>query len=270
MSQSFTELDMLQNLAPIAKVLQGKLNSAISINGILGNDFTPIMNSISGGALAELLTTNIEPKNTALLSALSNKINFIDFNKLDLKDLKTALKFKKGRVTISPFYIKYKDIGITVGGAHGFDKSMDYNIVFNVPAKYLGGDVNRLIGKINDNEVNKINIPVTANLTGSFTNPKIQTDLTSGVKNLTAQLIEIEKQKLLNNGKDKIKDLLGLNNSNQTKNDSTKKQTNVPVKDVIKDIISGGNPNTPNDSTKQPGNVVKDVLNLFGKKKKKK
>ena len=271
-SQSFTDLDMLQNLAPIAKALQGKLNSAISINGTLGDDFTPIMNSISGGALAELLTTKVEPKNAALFDALSSKINFIDFDKLDLKDLKTALKFENGRVNIAPFDLKYKDIGITVAGAHGFDKSMDYNVVFNVPAKYLGGDVNRLIGKINDNDVNKISIPVTANLTGSFTSPSVKTDLTSGVKKLTAQLIEIEKQKLLNTGKDKIKDLLGINSSNQTANDSTKTQTNTPVKDVINGIISGGNsqnPNTPADSTKQQGNIIKDVLGIFGKKKKK-
>ena len=271
-SQSFTDLDMLQNLAPIAKALQGKLNSAISINGTLGEDFTPIMNSISGGALAELLTTKVEPKNAALFDALSSKINFIDFDKLDLKDLKTALKFENGRVNIAPFDLKYKDIGITVAGAHGFNKSMDYNVVFNVPAKYLGGDVNRLIGKINDNDVNKISIPVTANLTGSFTSPSVKTDLTSGVKKLTAQLIEIEKQKLLNTGKDKIKDLLGINSSNQTANDSTTTQTNTPVKDVINGIISGGNsqnPNTPADSTKQQGNIVKDVLGIFGKKKKK-
>ena len=275
-SQTFKDLDMFQNLAPIAKVLQGKLNSAITLSGTLGDDFTPIMNSISGGALAEMVTTKIEPKNAVLFDALTSKLNFIEFDKLDLKDLKTALKFENGRVNIAPFNINYKDIGITVAGNHGFDKSMDYNLVFNVPAKYLGSEVNRLIGKINDNEVNKISIPITANLTGSFTSPKVQTDLTSGVKNLTTQLIEIEKQKLLNTGKDKIKDLLGINGGNQTSSDSTSTQTNSPVKDVIKDIFSSGNipstnPTTPKDSTTQPVNVVKDVLGgLFGKNKKKK
>ncbi|WP_290699130.1 AsmA-like C-terminal region-containing protein [Lacinutrix sp.] len=273
-SQSFTDLDMLKNLAPIAKALQGKLNSAITLSGTLGDDFTPIMSSISGGALAELLTTKVEPKNAELFSALTSKLNFIDFDKLDLKDLKTALKFENGRVNVAPFNLNYKDIGITVGGAHGFDQSMDYSVVFKVPAKYLGGEVNKLIGKINDNEVDKIKIPITANLTGSFTNPKVQTDLTSGVKSLTTQLIEIQKQKLLNDGKDKIKDLLGINGNNQTPRDSTSTQTNSPVKDVIKDIFSGNNtpstnPNTPTDSTKQPVNVVKDVLGgLFGKKNK--
>ena len=30
---------------------------------------------------------------------------------------------------------------------------MNYNAVLQVPAKYLGSEVNRLIGKINDSEV---------------------------------------------------------------------------------------------------------------------
>ncbi|WP_034061259.1 AsmA-like C-terminal region-containing protein [Lacinutrix jangbogonensis] len=273
-SQSFKDLDLLKNMAPIASVLQGKLNSVISVNGTLGDDFTPIINSVSGDALAELLTTKIEPKNAAVFDALTSKINFIDFEKLDLKDLKTAIKFENGRVNIAPIDIKYKDIGITVGGAHGFDTSMDYNVVFNVPAKYLGGEVNRLIGKINDNAVNNITIPVTANLTGTFTSPNVKTDLSSGVQNLTTQLIEIQKQKLLNDGEDKIKDLLGINSGNQTANDSTNTQTTPQVKDVINDVFSSGNtkdPNATKDSTKQTGTIVKDVLGgLFGKKKKKK
>ncbi|AEH01273.1 AsmA-like C-terminal region-containing protein [Lacinutrix sp. 5H-3-7-4] len=273
-SQSFKDLDVLKALAPIAKVLDGKLNSAINLKGNLGEDFTPVLNSISGGALAELLTTNVKPENAKLLNALNSKLNFIDFDKLDLKDLKTALQFDDGKVNITPFNLNYKDIGISIGGSHGFDQSMDYNLVFNVPAKYLGSDVNRLIGQINDSEVNNISVPITASLTGNFDSPKVSTDLTSGVKNLTAQLIEIQKQKLVNDGKDKIKDLLGGLGGSQTNKDSTTTETNAPVKDIIKDVILGNNSNstesTTADTTKSTSNTVKNIIGLFGKKKKQK
>ena len=274
-SQSFNDLDMLKSLAPIANVLKGKLNSAITVKGVLGDDFTPVLNSISGGALAELLTTKVEPKNAKLFDALSSNLSFIDFDKLDLKDLKTALKFNDGKVDISPFTLNYEDIGITVGGSHGFDKTMSYNLVLDVPAKYLGSDVNRLIGKINDSEVNNITVPITANLTGDFTNPKVSTDLTSGVQKLTAQLIEIQKQKLLNEGKDKLNDVIGdvLGGNNQ-QTDSTGTQSLPPVKDIIKDVLGGSNTkendSTKTDTVKSTGDTVKDILGLFGKKKKKK
>lgn len=270
-SKSFKDLDLLKSIAPIAEALQGKLNSAINISGNLGDDFTPILNTISGGALAELLTTSVEPKKAKLFDALTNKLSFIEFDKLDLKDLKTALTFDKGKVNLSPFNIYYKDITINIGGSHGFDKTMNYNLVFNVPAKYLGSEVNRLIGKINDNEINNISIPITANLTGDFSSPQVSTDLSSGVKQLTAKLIEIEKQKLLNEGKDKINDLLGEIIGNDKIKDSTNIQENAPVKDIIKDVILGGE-STPNtkDSINTTNNTVKNIISLFGKKKKKK
>ncbi len=270
-SKSFKDLDLFKSLAPIAKAFQGKLNSSISLSGDLGDDFTPALNSITGGALAELLTTKIEPKNAEVFNALKSAVNFIDFDKLDLKDIQTRLKFNNGKVDVSPFNFNYKDIGITVGGSHGFDQSMDYNLVLDIPAKYLGSDVNRLIGKINDPEVDKITIPVTANILGSFTSPKVSTDLTSGVSNLTKQLIEIEKQKLLNNGKDKIKDLLG-DALGGNKGDSTKTK-NDPIKNVLGGILGGTktkNDSTTTDSTNTKGNIVKDVFGIFGNKKKKK
>lgn len=271
-AQSFKGMDLLQNLAPIAKLLQGKLNTTLNLSGTLDNEFSPVLSSVSGDALAELLTTQINTKD-GLLSKLESSLNFIDFDKLDLKDVKTKLEFADGKVAVKPFDFKYKDIEVEVSGAHGFDKTLNYNAVFNVPAKYLGSEVNRLIGKINDAEVNNITIPVTANITGIFTNPTVKTDLTSGVKNLTNQLIEIQKQKLLNQGKDKVKDLIGdVIGGNKTKTDSIKKEQGNTVENVLKDIISKKpQDSTKVDSTKSTEKVIKDVLGgLLGGKKKQK
>jgi hypothetical protein len=262
-AKSFSSLELLQSLAPIAKVMQGKLNTTIKISGLLDKEFSPQLNTVSGNAFAELLTTNINENQSELLNKLGSALSFIDFDKVDLKDLKANLEFANGMVSVKPFNLAYKDIGIIVAGSHGFDKSLKYDAVFNVPAKYLGSDVNRLIGKINDNEVNKISIPVTANISGSFTNPKISTDLTSGVTNLTKQLIEIEKQKLIGQGKDKIKDLLGgiTGGSNPTTTGTTPKDSTKVITDPTKD-------NPIKDPVKQG---VKDVLGgLLGGKNKKK
>ncbi len=250
-TESFTTLDLLKVLAPIAKIFEGKLNTDIVLNGNLDSSFSPILSSVTGNAFAELLTTKTKIENSPLLSTLDSKLNFIDIDKLDLNDLKTNLTFSDGQVNIKPFMLQYKDIDIAIGGSHGFDQTMNYDLAFNVPAKYLGSDINRLIGKINDPEVNKISIPITANLQGTFKSPKISTDLSSSVTKLTQQLIEIEKQKLINQGTNAIKDLLGgLNsgtNSNTTstpidsttvQTDSTK--TNPPkTEETIKNILGG-------------------------------
>ena len=254
-SQSFKDLEMLQVLAPIAKVVQGKLNSTIDVSGLLDENFSPDLATISGNALAEILTSNVDVSKSPLLSGLDSKLDFIDFNQIQ-KDIKTKLSFENGQVSVKPFTLKYKDIPIEVSGSHSFSNAMNYSAVLQVPAKYLGSDVNRLIGQINDDEVNKISIPVTANIGGTFSSPAITTDLTSGVSNLTKQLVEIQKQKLIGKGKDKINDLLGnvLGGNNSTKTDSTTIKTDSTKKDP-KDAIKEG-----------VGNVLGGILN--GKKKK--
>ena len=266
-SQSFKDLEMLKALAPIANVLQGKLNSTIDVSGFLDESFSPDLTTMSGNALAEILTDKVDTSNSPLLTSLDSKLDFIDFNKLDLKDIKTNLSFENGQVSVKPFTINYKDIPIEVSGSHSFSNTMNYSAVLQVPAKYLGSEVNRLIGKINDNEVNNLTVPITASIGGTFASPNIKTDLTSGVTNLTNQLIEIEKQKLIGKGKDKVTDLLGgllggnstptKTDSTSTKEDTTKSSTEDKVKEGVGNILGGllgGKKKTSNkkatDSTK--------------------
>ena len=272
-SESFKNLELLKNLAPIATAIQGKLNSTINISGNLDQEFTPDLSSVSGNALAELLSTNVDASQNKMLSTLEGAVNFIDFNKLNLKDLKTKLAFANGKVNVSPFDLKYEDIAITVSGTHGFDQSVDYNAVFNVPAKYLGSDVNRLIGQINDPKVNNMTIPVTANIGGSYTSPSVKTDLTSGVSNLTKQLVAIQKQKLLNQGKDKVSSLIsGVIGGNKTKTDSIKQTQNNTVKNTLNNLLKekSKTDSTETENPEKTKKVIKNVLgDLLGGKKNK-
>ena len=244
-SQSFKDLDLLKSFAPIAKIVEGKLNSTIDIKGLLGADFTPDLATISGDAFAELFTSKISESESPLLSSLSSKLDFINFKELE-QDIKTRLSFKDGDVVVKPFKIQYKDIPIEVSGTHSLSNTMNYGATFNVPAKYLGADVNRLIGKINDPEVDNISIPVTTTIGGTFSKPNVSTDLSSSVSNLTNQLLEIQKQKLIGEGTDKVGDLLGgLLGNNTTKEvdstalDTTTPLTKDPLKEGVKNALGG-------------------------------
>ena len=258
-AQSFQGLELFQNIAPIASAIQGKFNSEIKIKGDLNNDFTPNLNSLSGNALAEIISSTINPLNTELLKKIDGAFSFVDFEKLNLNDLKTKLEFNEGNVAVKPFKIKYQDINIDVSGNHKFDKTLSYSAVFDIPAKYLGSDINRLIGKIDDPSINTISIPVTANIGGTFTNPTVKTDLTSSMTKLTNQLIEIEKQKLINKGTNKVNDLLGDLLNKQTK--TTENKTSDPQ---TKDTIT---PATKNTVEKEVKNILGGLLNSKKKKK---
>lgn len=245
-AESFTQLDMLKSIAPIAGVINGKLNSTIKLSGNLQNDMTPNLKTISGDLFGQLLSTTINEKNSAMLTALSSNMKFIDMSKLNLNDVKAALSFKDGKVNLKPMDIKYQDITVNVGGTHGFDQTMNYNLKFDVPVKYLGKDVTNLLAKLTPADQKQItSIPVNGLMTGNFSQPKFNSDLKQSTTNLTTQLVKMQKEKLVNQGTNALGNLIGGTKSN-TATDTTKSTTTTPKEDIktkatgaLKDLFGG-------------------------------
>ena len=241
-AQSFTQLDMLKKIAPIAGIVNGKINSTMKFNGNLdAMELTPDLNSLTGDLLGQLLSTTVSAQNSTLLNALGSNLKFIDMSKINLNELKAAVTFKDGKVNVKPFDIKYKDIKATIGGTHGFDQSMNYNLKFDVPAKYLGTEANALIAKLSPADAAKLeNIPINALMTGSFSSPKISTDMKGAVTNLTNQLVKQQKEKALKQGSSALTDY--LNKNTKKTSDTTKTATPTTeenVKEKAADLLKG-------------------------------
>ncbi|WP_339657645.1 AsmA-like C-terminal region-containing protein [uncultured Maribacter sp.] len=281
--ETFKSIELFKTIAPIAQILKGKLTSDISLSGNLTDDLLPNLLSLSGDLFADIMTDEISTESAPVLNALVSKLNFIDLKELNLKELKTSLSFKDGIVVVKPFTIRYKDISIDIDGSHTFDKKLNYKATMQVPAKYLGPEITKLIAKIDDTALTDLKIPVIANIGGLYNNPQVTTDLTSGVKQLTTKLIEVEKQKLIDKGTDKAKDLIGgILSGNQSKADSIKKDTTSnkqKAKDILDGILASKKPNDGTTVKKDSAPVksekevvkekAKDILGgLLGKKKK--
>ena len=254
-SESFTQLAMLKAIAPIANAVMGKLNSTIKLSGNLTENMTPDLKTITGNLIGQLLGSKLSPANSPLLASLSSNIKFLDLEKLNLDKLKMILSFKDGKVIINPFTLKYQDINIEVSGAHGFDQSMGYNLKFDVPVKYLGTEVNNMLAKLTPADAAKIeNFPINAVLTGSFTSPKVTTDLQKATTNVVTQLVDMQKGKLINQATAALGNLI----PGKTKVDTAKTKsvdtvkTTIPIKTPI---------NKVKDS------IVKNALNNLFKKK---
>lgn len=254
-SESFNGLEMLQQLTPIAKALQGKLNTNIQLKGNLTDDLTPVLSSLAGNALAQLLTAEVNPQQMKLLSALDSKLDFIDLQNLDLSNLKTQLSFDNGLVTVKPFDFNIKGINVGVSGTHSLENSMNYTLNLKVPGSYLGSKVGSTLANLSNADLEKYTVDLPINLTGDFTNPQVSLNTQQAVTNLTQQIVATQKDKLKQQGEDKVRDVLGgLLGGNKTTTDSTATQT-------AKDSTSRTNQSTTEK-------VVKDVLGgLFGKKK---
>jgi hypothetical protein len=199
---------------------------------------TPEVNSLSGDLFGQLLSATVNPSKSALLSKLRTDIPFLDLKKLNLNDQRVTLNFSNGKVNVKPFELKYQDVKVNVGGQHGFDQSMNYNLKFDVPAKYLGPEVNKLLAKLSPADVNKLeNIPINALVTGNFKSPKISTDIKSGITNLTTQLVKQQKEKLIKQGTSALEDLIKTNTKTDTT--KTKSQTKEEIKKKAGDLLNG-------------------------------
>ena len=236
---SFGNLEMLSSIAPIAKAIEGKMNSTISVSGLLNDDMTPNLKTISGNLLGQLLNTKLKAGNSKMLTTLGENVKFLDINKLNLHEATGLFAFDNGQVSVKPIHLNYQDVGLTISGKHGFNQAMNYDIIFDVPVKYLGSEVTSIISKLSPKDAATVtSIPVNATLTGSFGSPKFSSNIKDATSNLVKDLIEKQKNSILDKGKDKLNDLLGLGTQ---KKDSTKTQDIVKdkAKDKIKNVLGG-------------------------------
>lgn len=249
--QSFEKLEMFQFLVPIAKALQGSLNTKFELNGQLTNDLSPKLSTLAGTALAQIITAEVDPQQAPLLAALGNKVSFLNLDRLSLRDVSTNFTFNNGKIEVKPFDFDIKGINVAVAGTHGLDKSIDYNVTMDVPAKYLGNDVTKLLQNLSPKEADAMSVALPIGLKGTFTNPQVSLNAETAINALTKQLLAKQKDKLINQGTD----ILGGILSGGTKQDSTKTNTNT---------------NQQQTTQQQNTQIIKDVLGgiLGGKKKK--
>lgn len=256
-SQSFKGLELLQSLAPIAKALQGSLNTKIELNGNLNNNLTPVLKSVTGNAMANILTAKVDSKEMPLLSKLDQRLDFMNLDSISIQNLQTFLTFNNGKVELKPFDFKVKEIDVKVSGAHGFDNNMDYNVVLDIPAKYLGSKLGGLLTKLSDEDIEKMEINLPIGLTGNFTNPTIKMNTEKAVKTLTQQIIENQKDNIKDEAIGALGNLLG--GEKEPKNNTTTDSTKAPkdsltreekIKDAAGNILGGLFGKKKKDSTK--------------------
>jgi nitrogenase molybdenum-iron protein alpha/beta subunit len=111
---------------------------------------------------------------------------------------------------------------------------MNYAITFDVPVKYLGSTVTTALAQLMPKDAAAIkSIPVNATLTGSFSTPNFSSNIKNATTDLMKNIVEKQKQSLLDKGKDELKNLL----FGSTKKKSTK--TKNTTEDKIKNVLGG-------------------------------
>ena len=180
---AFQNFVTVKTLAPIAQYIDGNFNTTFSMSGLLGKDMVPDFATISAAGFLE--TVNALINNFKPLNEIGSKLNVSYLNKLELHNTKNWFEIKDGKISVKPFNVQMKEVALQIGGSHGLNSDMSYQILTKVPRKSLeknavGSAANSGLKWISG-EASKLGVNVAQgeflnvrfDLTGTITNPKV-------------------------------------------------------------------------------------------------
>lgn len=204
MQEMFKTFVTMQKVAPIAQYTSGNFSTGFDLEGILLQDMTPDLNTLSGGGLLKIPNATISGYKP--LEKLAEVVKMDNLRKMMISDIQLSFEFEKGRLYVQPFDINYQDIKLTIFGSNGFDQTLDYTINMAVPRAKLGaantfmqGISKQAAGKGIDLNLSPV-INIKVRMTGTNTDPKITADLGDmagdAAANLKQQALdELERRK---------------------------------------------------------------------------
>ncbi len=202
---AYQTIQLFKAAAPIAEHTTGKFSVDFNLKGRIDEQLDPVFSTLQGGG--ELSTTKVEVDSAPALNKLSSLLGNEDYRKLTTNGVDIGFEFVNGRVYQKPFGLNFSGSDATVSGSLGFDQSLDYDLLLNVPYGKLGKEVSdgivSLVNKIGGSKANlkpETNVQIKAKISGLVTNPKISLDYKDYANDVKADLNrlaqqEIEKQK---------------------------------------------------------------------------
>jgi hypothetical protein len=277
---TYATFPSLQKMLPVGKYASGKVSSTLSMNGKMGADMTPIMNSLSGKGDLMMLSGLLS--GFPVTDQLADKLKLTQFKNINIKDMKLFYTFENGRVAIQPYKTKLGEIEAEIAGSHGFDQSLKYGVNLVIPRSMMGtaGNdmVNNLLAQATAKGVpikvgDKVNLAV--NIGGTMTSPKIETNL----KNVVGDAVntikdEIKKQveHKVDSVKKVVKDTVDV--LKKQAEERARQEAQKAKDEAMKQLLNGGKKDEnggdkKNDAIKDAGDKVKEGLDGLFKKKKK-
>jgi hypothetical protein len=176
----FKQVDVIQNFAPLFNKATGKFNTFLTLSSTLKTDMMPdLMTVFSQG---KFNTKSVALKDVPVLEKIAMVLNRKDLLPMTLNDLGVSFEINKGKLLTKPFNFKIKDIGFTIGGITGLDKTINYMGTVTLP------------DKLNLGRFSTYNITIS----GTFSKPEVKLDLKGKVTELateTAAKVETEVNK---------------------------------------------------------------------------
>ena len=187
--KTVTTFNTVKTVAPIANAAHGKFTATLNnFTGILLPDMSPDLTTLTGNGVFQ--TKSVAIQDYPAFVKLDDALHLNKLKNLTVNDVNLSYEFKDGRVAVKPFKINIAGIPAEISGSTGFDQTLDYKWVMEVPTKLMGAQGQQmaqgLLNKAGSALGTNITLPEKVNITafigGTVTKPTIKTGL-KGDKN---------------------------------------------------------------------------------------
>lgn len=130
-AQTFKELDMIQQMAPIFEKLNGNFSGKISVDTKLDSVMSPQLGTLT--ASGSLNTRDLNLSGVDIIDKIADATKREELKNLSVKDLNINFTIEDGRVRTQPFDIKMGNMNLNLSGTTGLDQTIDYTGKLKLP-----------------------------------------------------------------------------------------------------------------------------------------
>jgi hypothetical protein len=200
--QAFKTFNTVKKLAPAAENVFGSFSTTFKMKTALTEHMQPDYATLLADGL--LSVPSAEVKNIQALNKISDAIQKPEYKKAGLYNAKIAFTVENGKINTQPFDVKLGTQTLNLSGSTGLDQSINYTGKMNIPRSDLGNadkamqDALALLNqKAGSNIKTNDMIPVQIGIGGTFTAPKITTNIGALAKNEASNLTDQAKAEAL-------------------------------------------------------------------------
>jgi len=193
---------VIRTLAPVAQHCQGTANVEMDLRTLLDASMNPLYNSID--ADGHLYARDLKIEQPATLEKLAGMLKNEKLKNLEVDRADFRFAVRDGRVHVEPFDLNFGDSKMVVSGSHGIDQTMDYMMDMRIAKSDMGSAANEMLNRVSAMAAGAgLVVPqsdvvkVKANITGTFKDPKVQTDLSGNLSEKKSAVKEAARERVV-------------------------------------------------------------------------
>lgn len=206
-NQAANSFSMVDSLLPVAKLAKGSASMKLNFNSLIGEEFSPVLNTLNGGG--EFSSKNISLEGSKVQNNLASLLKNDKYKVAHIQDLLVYFTIENGDVKVKPFDVNVFGKKLNIEGTQSLDQTMDYRMRMPVSRAELSSVTGLLGGSL---PTSGADVMVGIKITGSVDDPKLKLDVSEATKAITDEVksavkeeVKKEADKLIEKAKDEIK-----------------------------------------------------------------